>query len=518
MRIGGRWDQASERIDDVSANGRVPLGALFARDSIGPEALPVLANAQAAARRLTGLSDLSLSIGRLDAALTQRVVRLPIAIEVGLTRRLAIGVSTAYVETRALPDFRLNADGTTGAFGPNPARTTNFSAEATRNTGALTRTLQAARTALEQRLTACLGNAAVDAACPLILAERAQVDAILAGTATMSADLRTLYGVTPGTGAPAVPIAGSTIDRLIGARLRGYGKDFSRYGITADTLLAANPSFSRTRYGTGGLQAILRDTAYGVRADSLRAVRRYGMTDVDLTASWLVLDQISRGNRAPLARFDAPRRFAVRTLIEGGWRFGGAAAERPGDPLDVPLGAGTSALLVRSSTDVILSDRAWATATVRAVLPREDVVSTRLPSIDAPFFATDASTGPAQRTLGRTIDVEFAPRMALTRALGLSALWTWRTRAADRYVPVPVAGAPARTGTIDGLTAGTAQQEQRISLGVTYSTLAPFAQGRSKHAVELLYEHSEPITGSGRFPAFAADRFEVRWYPGYARR
>ncbi len=523
VRIGGRWDQAAERIDDVTANGRVPLGALLARDSLGARALPSLAAAEAAARRLTGLNDLSLSVGQLSASLTERAVRLPLALEIGLTRRLAIGVFVPYVETRALPDLVLNPTGATGAFGPNPARITGFSAAATANTRALTRNLGTARSALRDRLTACLDNAAAFDACSVILAERAQVEAILAATATMGADLRALYGEAAGTGGAVVPIAGSTADRLIGARLRGLGKDFGRYGVSADTLTAASVSFARTRYGTGAVQRLWQDTAFGVVADSLRPVRRYGMGDVDVTASWLVIDRITQGNKAPLARFDGPRRFAIRSLLEGGWRFGSAAADRPSDPFDVPIGAGASALLLRSSTDIIFSSRTWLSATARAMLPQEDIVLTRLPTSLDPFFAPVASTVAAQRTLGRSIDVEIAPRAALTNALGLSAVWTWRTRAADRYAvlpttPSPNVSLPSGPRSTDGLVAGTAQQEQRLSIGITYSTLAPFARGRSKHAVELLYEHSEPLTGSGRFSAFAFDRFEVRWYPGYARR
>lgn len=515
VRIGGRWDAASEGADDAVASGRRTLGTRFRRDSLGIDVFPTLAAAEASARRLSGLGDLSLSVGQLDARLTERVIRLPISLEIGLFRRLAVGVTVPYIESRALVDLQLNQLGTTGAFGPNPARTTNLSAAATANTRALTTELQTARTALAQRLTECTGNAAANAACATVLAERATVEAILASSASIRDDLRALYGEAAGTGAPVVPIAGSTIDRLIGARVRGLGKQYERYGIVT-VLDSLGPSGSRFRYGTNGLRRLLGDSAFGISNDSLRPVRRYGIGDVDVTATVLLIDQVTKGNRQPLDRFGAPRRFAVRSALEGGWRFGTAAADRPSDPFDIPLGQGAAALLVRSTTDVLLDARTWASITARAVLPQGDAILGRLPIAAGDPFPLASRTAALSRTAGRTIELEVAPRYALTRTLGVSAVWTLRARARDQYALRGEA-----TGSAEGLAAladETHFREQRVGIAIGYSTLAFFGQRRSKHAVEMLYEHSEPVQVSGRLSAFATDRFEVRWYPGYPRR
>lgn len=516
VRIGGRWDIAA---DEFTAGGRRSMGDRLRRDSLGVETLPTLAAAEALARRMTGLSALSLSVGQLDARLTQRGIQLPMAVEVGLTRRLAIGVVVPYIETRALPDLQLNPTSETGAFGPNPARLTGFNAAATNNTRTLTTALQTARGTLVQRLADCTRDATSNPSCGTILAERATVDAIIAASAVVREDVRALYGEAVGTGAPVVPVSGSTLDRLIGVRLRGLGKDFTRYGIET-VLTGLSPSAARSRYGTGGLQSLLRDTAFGIRNDSLRSVRRYGIGDVDVTASLLLIDQITGANRRPLARFDQATRFAVRSLVEGGWRFGSAGADRPADPFDIPVGVGAPALLVRSSTDILWSARSWVSVTARAVLPQADPVVARVLRSADDIFPVEATTSTLERTVGRSIDLEIAPRHALSQTLGVSALWTWRSRSANRYRRLDSLSTTATTTSLslDAMNQGTATQQQRVAVGVTYSTLAPFARGRSKHAVELLYEHSEPITGSTGLAATAWDRFEVRWYPGYARR
>lgn len=511
VRIGGRWDIANE---DFGVDGRRPLGQRFARDSVGVEVIPSLASAEALARRVTGLSSLSLSIGQLDARVSERSIRVPMALELGLTRRVSLGILVPYVESRSLPDLVLNPTGATGAFGPNPARIATRSAAATATNRAVTAALQTARGALIQRLADCTANVMSNAACTTVLAERATVDAMIATTASLRDDLRALYGEQPGTGAPVVPVSGSTADRLIAVRLNGLGKDFARYGI--DTPLAnRTPSAAITRYGTGGLQSVLRDSAFGIRNDSLRSVRRYGIGDVDLTASVLLVDQVTHGNRAPLARFDDPRRLAVRSIIEAGWRFGVAGADRPSDPFDIPVGSGASALLVRSSTDVLWSSRSWATLTARLVLPQSDNMVTRVPTDLADLFPPEATTLRVQRTLGRIIDLEIAPRHAISQALGVSALWRWRSQGAGQFLSTD---SPTLVRSLDALRSASSASEQRIALGITYSTLAPFARGRSKHAVELLYEHSEPLSGSSQLAAVAWDRFEVRWYPGYPRR
>jgi hypothetical protein len=511
VRIGGRWDIANE---DFGVNGRRPLGQRYARDSLGVELIPTLASAEALARRLSGLSALSLSVGQLDARLSERSVRVPMSIELGLTRRVSLGIVVPYVETRSLPDLLLNPTAETGAFGPNPSRVAARSAAATSNTRLLTGALQTARTALMQRLTDCTADVSSNPACATVIAERGAVDAIIAGSASLRDDVRALYGEQPGTGAAVVPVSGSTADRLIGVRLRGLGKDLSRYGIDSP-LATITPSAAITRYGTAGLQSLLRDTAFAIRNDSLRTVRRYGIGDVDLTASFLVLDQVTRANHAPLARFEAPRRFAIRSLVEAGWRFGSAGADRPADPFDIAVGSGASALLVRSSTDVLWSSRSWATVTARLVLPQADQLTTRVPLDINDLFPPEATTVRAQRTVGRVIDVEVAPRHAISQALGVSAIWRWRSQGSTQWQAVD---APTLTRSFDALERTSAASEQRISLGVTYSTLAPFARRRSKHAVELLYEHSEPLSGTSQLAAVAWDRFELRWYPGYARR
>ena len=57
------------------------------------------------------------------------------------------------------------------------------------------------------------------------------------------------------------------------------------------------------------------------------------------------------------------------------------------------------------------------------------------------------------------------------------------------------------------------------AVGVTFSTLASYARGRSRFPAEVLYTHTSSLGGAGGVvPAVAADRLELRVYTGFPRR
>jgi hypothetical protein len=57
------------------------------------------------------------------------------------------------------------------------------------------------------------------------------------------------------------------------------------------------------------------------------------------------------------------------------------------------------------------------------------------------------------------------------------------------------------------------------AFGVSFSTLASYARGRSRFPAEVLYTHTAPLGASGGLvPVVASDRLELRIYTGFPRR
>jgi hypothetical protein len=57
------------------------------------------------------------------------------------------------------------------------------------------------------------------------------------------------------------------------------------------------------------------------------------------------------------------------------------------------------------------------------------------------------------------------------------------------------------------------------AFGVTFSTLASYARGRSRFPAEVIYTHTMALGASGgAIPAVASDRLELRVYTGFPRR
>ena len=170
-------------------------------------------------------------------------------------------------------------------------------------------------------------------------------------------------------------------------------------------------------------------------------------------------------------------------------------------------------MLTRSTTDLVLGKALWLSGTIRLVQPLSDQAVLRRPLfVDTALF-TPTAVGQAARTLGRRIDAEVAPRLAIGQFFGISGGYQYRRADASQYDFAATDSLPALPQTTGMWTT------QSYMVGVTFSTMSSYVRNRSKWPLEVLYVHTEPLTGSGYGAnAVAADRLELRIYTGFPRR
>jgi hypothetical protein len=502
VRVGGVWDAYDRTYADTGA--RRVLGVLQT-SALGTQALPQLSAAERAIQSLSGLATFSLSLGPLEASGDVRKTTTPFVVDIGITNRLSIGVVVPYVETRNNALLVLNRAGTGANVGQNPAFTTGSGGAARTTNGTVLRQLAQARTALAAELTRCAIANATN--CDAIRANTSGAQQLVQQTLDVQSAIATVYGDSARGGSPVVPISGSATQAAITARIAALRTAFVGFGITSitDGLAPASAIFVN---GPGAIRRIIGDSAYGLNYGDLEGTRRAGIGDIDLTATYMLINTL--GDRP--SQWLAPTHLGVRTQVTGGWRFGSAGANRVGDARDVPIGDGANALLMRSTTDVIFNQRYWMSATVRIVQPLSDNLIARQPLQADSTLLAPSTVALAKRTLGRRIDLEIAPRVAVGRSFGITAGYVLHQQASDEY-------AFAATTTNTGATLSSpAQLYHGYLLGATFSTLGSFVRGKAKWPLEAVFSHQGPIAGSGDAPALTVDRLEIRFYTGFSRR
>jgi len=507
LTISGLWNDY-QSVFDAAGNKR-PLLAPYATSAAGTSLFPQFAGAEQQIRALTRQSGFQLSLGALDALGEVRQSAAPISLEYGLTKRLSIRVVVPYVESRDINRLILNAEGTGANVGINPALAANGAAARSAN-GALTSQIEQARTALRAELTRCATSTATN--CTVIRANPAGAEALLDRAATSRASLIALYGDAQRAGSPLVPLTGSAQQTAIVETIRALRTDFAAFGITniADN---AAPAAATTILGPAGIRRIATDSALGGRYREIGNTRRAGIGDIDLTATALLFDSFG----ADQARRLTAATRGVRSTLTGGWRFGTAGADRTEDAFDVPIGEGASAILARSTTDLILSRSLWVSATIRGVQPLSDQLYLPVAQPDSLRLAP-ADRFAMTRSLGRRLDLEIAPRLAIGQFFGISGAYLHRSWDADRYTPVARATEDARTSPASGSTTPS-RTMRAASVGVTFSTLSGFVRGKSRLPLEVLYTHTEALGASAAgVPAVSTDRLELRIYTGFPRR
>ena len=492
IRLGGVFESGAERYD-VDGN-RIPLGSSASFDTLGARLLPTLGPLQDTLRLLTGSSALGASLGQLRTELRVDVQTIPLTAEYGVFDRLTLSILVPIVRTRSSVNPLVNPTGTEGNLGFNPARASSSTSTLARNT-TLTTQLGQASDALRALVTTCAAPNAADPRCTGFPAARAQ--ALLAEAAAFRSRVAYVYGTGPTTpGQRFVPVAGTPAQRAVDARVDSLSRAFRSFQI-ASLSATSTPQGATQRLGIGGLQTILTDDDYGIAGDSMRGIVRGGTGDIDVAATVQWLDTFRGDERARLA----PNGFQARSSLTAGYRLGTGSGDFPFTWYDVPTGTGASALLLRSTTDLVFGRRAWATVAVRAVQPFAVQQELRVPAYGGQVLVPRYRQVTVDRTLGRELEFEVTPRYNLGDAFSVLAQYQLRTRAADRnrgqFTIEFVDGTPSELVDASILDVDTEAREQRAGLGVAYSTLAAYARGRSTLPIEVSWLYRQTLAGSG---------------------
>lgn len=485
------------------------LGTPFSGDALGPEQLTLLGPLQQLVRDL-GVPDFAASLGAPRLVLRQRVFVTPLSLEYGVTEWLTLGVNAPLVRAKSEGLFRVRGDSGRATLGLNPLYA--GSAVGADNRVTIDR-YSAASVSLASRRTACQSNPGAYPECATILAELASVNSLITGTTQFASGLATVYGASGLTGGrPYVPMAGSATELALLARVDSLRTAFTRYGVGDITASTGLPLGAQAPLGTADVAALIADSTNGFGARPLTGSAITGFGDMHVTAKVKLFDSFGT---ASATRFTASR-FGLRQAIGVDARLGTGIPPAAGDLLDQGTGTGSSALTLRSTTDVILNARFWASVSVAMTQGTRSTERIRVPSAADDALLESWREADVPVTPGRLLDASFTPRWQLNDYIGLGASWRYRKKSADSYaIDSTVTGPYGTSATLSGaaLDATSAFDVQQIGWYATFSTLSARARGLSGLAFEVSYSHEQAVSsGSGIVPKTWLDRLEVRYY------
>ncbi len=431
---------------------RERLGAPLTGDTVGGGGafLPTVARLQRDVRLASGVNGFVASLGRGLFSVRHERRTTPITAEIGVTDRLAIGVTLPLVRVFTRVHLALDTAGGGGAsLGLNPLL-------ADPGAAALYPLFFADFAAALQQLD---DNIAVGSyGCPPSRQCAAQADLDSART-VRDALHRSIYGLGPADAAPFLPRAGSDGGQGIGATVTRIQQELATsYGVTGFSdafLLPTDP------VGEAGFATALADTTlgFGMRPFAPTPRRlRYWAGDVELAAKYRLAG-------TPAGIYAAAAALVVR-LPTG-------HLDSPHDALDLPTGDHQTDVEAQVVQEAVLGGRLWLNLAVRAARQLEGTRERRVAPATA-FLVPRGATAPLRWDPGDYVAVDFAPlyRFSATFAAGVTVGY-WR-RARDRYRfraaqdSIDLAarlGAPATASVLD---AGTAERRLRLGGALTY--------------------------------------------------
>ncbi len=472
--IDPTWLSYDHYFDPASPGTLVPLSAAYASDSFGVASLPFLAPAQSQIRTASGVGSFSLDLGATSVALTSSIRTIPIGFELGLTKRIAIGVSVPIVRSRV--DVGFTTDSTKpGNVSWNP--------------GLVNPTVDAAFKAQMNAALAALQTQATSGPAAL----RAQAQALLASLQPLLA-VSALPFLPRGGTAAAVGITG----RLASAEST-YAQLAAQYLGSGDSLppLTAGLALpeSTSVLTRDSLEQFFSDPNLPVQSDTFGTVVRTGLGDVTAHLTYQLADGSGyRGQLVVTTRFPtgtAPSAYNFTDLGTGTHQFG----------LDVAL-----------ANDIAFAAHFLVHAVARVGGGSPDQIPMRVTPPDLPF-APIAQVATIKRTPGSYVGLDLDPVWMLDDAFSVRILYRFFSQGATKHSYVVPADSVATGLPASVLDEGTAMQWMRIGAGVTFSTVDRFAKGLASLPYALTVSYENTIWGRmGRVPQLSEFRMTLRAY------
>lgn len=514
VESGASWSTYNE----LFASGRTGapsgrpqrLGASLTVDTLGADQIESVGPVQSAVRTLARLPGYVASLGRSALDVDARVLTLPITMEIGLGRRVEARVTVPYVVARHDVFWDVNAGGRGANLGLNPA----FSdlAVRTRNAQVLDQ-LQSAAARLESALVMCAATPAASG-CAQVNANRSLATQLRGATTEFTAAYARVYGSRTMTPAPFAPVAGSSaqvaIDARIGALNALYRAALGLPPAAADPI-TGRPAAAPVPVALSDLQRVLTDSLFGVAGAAIEGVERRHLGNVEVGAKILLHDAIGSVPAAP-AR-GVRLRSAAGVLV----RLGTATEPSADVFTDIGTGAAHAAVELRSVTDVAVGPRLWGTAIARygAQLPDTRVV--RVPGSPAEAIVASYRRHAVRRDVGDYVELGVMPRYAVTEYLQIAAEYRFRRKGEDRFSGAFTVTDPSGAQVqIDPavLGVGTAATDHRIGGGFVFSTVAAYDRQRARLPLEVSFVHTQDIRGSGGSPKLFTTEARLRVYLG----
>jgi hypothetical protein len=487
-----RFDQRYRADGDAE-----PLAIDLSIDTLGVSRFSTLAPLERNLRGLTGDSDLRISLGRTRADQDVSVLTVPFSAELGIGTRLSLGVMVPIVRTRSQVWFSPNGALNEGNVGINPA----LDSQSDRAQNAeLLRQFGSAIGALASLIEDCADPSNPDPRCPQ--ARTPEAEAFLSEAEEFASGL----GETYSTLSPFVAIEGSAIDSVIRARIASLGESFAAFDI--NDITSSGPA-GATIAGFEDFTRILTDSTFGLQAQPFSTRTRTNVGDIEVGAKFQLLNTVRRDT---LGRYGG----GVRVALAGIFRAGTGRADDPDDFADIPTGDGQHDVEARTYWDLLFG-RHFALGILgryTVQLPDREIARIAEPhQIFVPYWRRQE----VERDLGDIIDAEITPRIAFGDFFSFMAQYRVRRKAEDRHTgrfnTTDDLGEPV---TLDAsvLDLETEQREDRVTIGLGYSTLASAARRRSRIPLEIIIQYGESIRGSGgRTPKVSVGVMNVRvWF------
>jgi len=456
------------------APGLVPITADFTADSLGTANLPFLSHLQDTIRTASGIGGFLLNLGHPLVALNASVRTLPLGIELGISRRLALGVTVPLVRSRVDASFNLDtALARRGNVGWNPAfitpsRDSAFQAQMT-----------AALAALQALATS--GPAGL----------RAQAQAAIASLAPFLALSR-----QPLLPRDSTVAAESILVRLAQADT-AYAQLAAAYQAQGGSLpaLGAGLALPDTALVRDDVERLYSDPALGVAADTFGTVVKTGIGDVTAHLTY----QLAQGSR-------------YRGQIVLTARF--PTGQAPSATSFLDLGTGTHQLGFEGAlaSDFILGEHFLIHAVGRAGGAAADQILMRVTPPEFPI-APISQQAMIRRTPAPYYAADLAPTWMMDDAFSVRVDYSFFSQGPTKHSYVNPADSAAVGLPASVLDQDTGMRWMRFGAGVTFSTVERYAKGRASipYSVTVSYENTVS-GGTGLVPQASVFHIAMRGY------